>query len=203
MLRSFRPARCRAPRGAPASPRGDQSTPPDARIADRPCVTRQNYAGTMDIRQGPHVVALTERQEPPRVVMPALYRVIGGREWRRRSRSVTAVPSPGPDDGQSWPQAGLLESDTYSDLAVGEPMGEPDGEESKEVLNALCRYEPSSVDRQASSRPHRWRNRFSLGAGGRQRDLHRHWPQPDQTARRSRGDRALHRPWTLTQRHWS
>ena len=26
---------------------------------------------------------------------------------------------PGPDDGQSWPQAGLLESDTYSDLAVG------------------------------------------------------------------------------------
>jgi hypothetical protein len=57
-------------------------------------------------------------------------------------------------------------------------MGEPDGEESKEVLNALCRYEPSSVDRQASSRPHRWRNRFSLGAGGRQRDLHRHWPQP-------------------------
>jgi hypothetical protein len=57
-------------------------------------------------------------------------------------------------------------------------MWEPDGEESKEVLNALCRYEPSSVDRQASSRPHRWRNRFSLGAGGRRFES----GQPDKSA---------------------
>jgi hypothetical protein len=42
------------------------------------CVTRQNYSGTRNIRQGPDVGALTERQEPPRVVMPALYTVIGG-----------------------------------------------------------------------------------------------------------------------------
>jgi hypothetical protein len=46
-------------------------------------------------------------------------------------------------------------------------MWEPNDEESREVLNAPCRHEPSSVDRQDSSRPPRSVTRFNLGAGGR------------------------------------
>jgi hypothetical protein len=46
-------------------------------------------------------------------------------------------------------------------------MWEPNDKESIEVLNALYRHEPSSVDRRDFSRPHRWLTRFDLGAGGR------------------------------------
>jgi hypothetical protein len=55
----------------------NQQHPTPLSLVD-PCVTRKNYSGPRNIRQGPDVGALTERQEPPRVVMPALYTVIGG-----------------------------------------------------------------------------------------------------------------------------
>jgi hypothetical protein len=50
------------------------------------CVPRKNYSGTRNIRQGPDVGALTERQEPPRVVMPLYTRLLVSREPSRRSR---------------------------------------------------------------------------------------------------------------------
>jgi hypothetical protein len=72
---------------------------------------------------------------------------------------VTAVPVPGPDDGQSL--AAVQNQRCLSPILIliwrwGESICELDGEESKDVLKALCRHEPSSVDRQAFSRPHRW-----------------------------------------------
>jgi hypothetical protein len=74
-----------------------------------------------------------------------------------------------PADGQSCPlsTSGLREPEPDLILAVGEPMWEPNDEESGEVLNALCRHEPSSVTRRDSSRPPRSVTRFNLGAGGR------------------------------------
>jgi hypothetical protein len=41
-------------------------------------------------------------------------------------------------------------------------MWEPNDKESREVLNALCRHEPSSVDRRDFSRHRRWLTRFDL-----------------------------------------
>ncbi len=52
-------------------------------------------------------------------------------------------------------------------ISVWEPTWEPNDKESGEVLNALGRHKPSSVDLQDSSRPPRWRAKFNLGAGGR------------------------------------
>ena len=73
----------------------------------------------------------------------------------------------------------LLEPIPILILAVGSLCGEPNDEESREVLNALCRHAPSSADRQDFSRPHRWLIRFNLGAGGRRFES----GHPDQNCR--------------------
>ena len=81
----------------------------------------------------------------------------------------------------------LTEPDIYSDLGGGEHVWEPNDEESRQVLNALCQHEPSSVDRQDLSRLPGRLTGFDLGAGGRRFES----GHPDNVMSRDIGDRCL------------
>lgn len=64
--------------------------------------------------------------------------------------SVAALPSQDSSNGDlgGCPMRGV--SGPMLSLPMWEPMWEPNGKESREVLNGLCWHEPRSVDRQGS-----------------------------------------------------
>jgi hypothetical protein len=97
--RSFRPERCLAPRGAPAFPRGGQSTAPDAPIADRPLLDTQKLFWNEEHSPRP----LRRRFHRTAGAAPSCYAsFVPGYWWTVTAQTFTLSNGrsvPGPDEG--------------------------------------------------------------------------------------------------------